>query len=446
MFKTFEEINEKIKRGEAVVLTAEEVSKMGKEYSPQEIFDRVDVVTTGTFSPMCSSGAIINFGHASPPIRMEKISLNGVEGYGGLAAVDTYIGAAAESKDKAGYGGAHVIEELIAGNDIHLVADSRGTDCYPRKHVDTYINKDDVNEFYLFNPRNAYQNYGVAVNGSNNMIYTYMGKLLPNFSNAMYATAGELSPLLNDPEMRTIGIGTRIFLGGTEGYIVWNGTQFRTNVEKNEHGIPTIPSRTVAVVGNAKKMNTSFLKAAYIKGYGVSIYVGIGIAIPLIDIDMARRVLIKNEEIETTIFDYASEEHIPIGRTNYSILQSGFLEIKGKKVKTGTLSSLYKSRQIAETLKRWIAKGKFLLTRAVKPLPQEAILNDLKIRNRKIKNILAKECINCGSCVGICPTNALFFSEKGKVEFNRDLCVKCGKCLDVCPFGIVKMEEEGNVH
>ncbi|HOI48544.1 MAG TPA: homocysteine biosynthesis protein, partial [Prolixibacteraceae bacterium] len=88
--KTYEEINRKIKAGEAVVLTAEEVSEMARSCSPEEIAERVDVVTTATFGAMCSSGAIINFGHTTPPIRMEKIRLNGVPCYEGLAAVDSY--------------------------------------------------------------------------------------------------------------------------------------------------------------------------------------------------------------------------------------------------------------------------------------------------------------------------------------------------------------------
>ena len=75
--KTYQEINEKIRKGEAVVLTAEEVSEMAKTCSPEEIVEKVDVVTTATFGAMCSSGVFINFGHSDPPIRMEKIRLTG---------------------------------------------------------------------------------------------------------------------------------------------------------------------------------------------------------------------------------------------------------------------------------------------------------------------------------------------------------------------------------
>ena len=116
--KTYQEINEKIKNGEAVILTAEEVSKMSEKVSPEEIVDKVDVVTTGTFAPMCSSGVFINFGHTEPAMRMEKITLNDVPAYGGIAAVDAYLGATAEKPGDITYGGAHVIEDLLNGKGV----------------------------------------------------------------------------------------------------------------------------------------------------------------------------------------------------------------------------------------------------------------------------------------------------------------------------------------
>jgi len=234
--RTFEEINCKIKKKEVVVLTAEEIIPLVEERGIKKATEEIDVVTTGTFGPMCSSGAIINFGHSDPPIRMKKIWLNDVEAYAGLAAVDAYIGATQLSESKnIEYGGAHVIEDFISGKQIKLKALSPGTDCYPRREIETYINKESVNQAILFNPRNSYQNYNVAINTSQRKLYTYMGILLPEMGNANYSTSGQLSPLFNDPYFMTIGIGTRIFLGGAQGYIIWEGTQFfpqSLNIEK----------------------------------------------------------------------------------------------------------------------------------------------------------------------------------------------------------------------
>jgi len=379
--KTFQEINERIKKGEAVVMTAEEVSAMAQTNSPAEIVEKVDVVTTATFGPMCSSGMFINTGHANPPIRMEKASLNGVPVFSGIAAVDLYIGATENHPENPAYGGAHIIEELIAGKDVELIAHAKGTDCYPLRNIKTTINRDNINEMVMFNPRNAYQNYPVAVNQSNRIKYTYMGSLLPRLGNANYSTSGELSPLLNDPEMRTIGMGTRIFLGGTTGYISWYGTQFKTDAEVNEFGVPVSNAATLAVIGDASRMDPSFIKAAYYEKYGVSMFVGIGIPIPVLDEEMASRVMIRNEQITTRILDYGNPDHPELGRTTYKELMSGEIELEGKKIKTASLSSMYKAREIADILKKQIKEGEFLLSEPVELFPRGKGLNSLEIRS-----------------------------------------------------------------
>lgn len=381
--KTIEEINDKIARGEAVIITAEDASRMATEKSPSEIAKKVDVVTTATFGPMCSSGMFMNFGHSNPPIRMEKVTLNNVPVHSGVAAVDVYIGATEVSPFNDKYGGAHVIEDLITGKDVKLKASAKGTDCYPETEIETLINRDSVNEMFMFNPRNAYQNYPCAVNTSGKMIYTYMGSLLPNLGNANYSTSGELSPLLNDPDFRTIGIGTRIFFGGTQGFIAWNGTQFKTTGPRNDFGIPETNSATLAVVGDAKKMSAEFIKAAYFEKYGVSIFIGIGIPIPVIDEDMARAVSIRNSQIHTMVCDYSKPDHPAIAKVNYEELFSGKISLNGKNIRTASMSSLVKARTIANQLKEAIAKKEFYLTQPVEMFPRNTKLNSLERRLEK---------------------------------------------------------------
>ena len=378
--KSFQEINEKIKKGIAVVLTAEEVSAMSRELSPAQVAEKVDVVTTATFGPMCSSGMLINTGHSTPPIRMESATLNGVPVFTGIAAVDLYIGATENHPERPEYGGAHIIEALIDGKDVELVAHAKGTDCYPRRDIRTTINRENINEMIMFNPRNAYQNYPAAVNASNRIKYTYMGSLLPGMGNANYSTSGELSPLLNDPEMRTIGVGTRIFLGGTTAYVSWHGTQYKSNSEVNEHGVPVSNSATLTVMGNARNMSSEFIKAAYYEKYGVSLFVGIGIPIPVLDEDMASRVMIRNDQITTRILDYGNPDHPELGRVTYAHLMSGEIDFKGKKIRTSSLSSLYKARKIADILKNQLHRGTFLLTEPLESFPVGKGLNSLEIR------------------------------------------------------------------
>ena len=381
MAKTFSEINKKIKKGKAVVLTAEEVIKMADEEGISKVAEKVDVVTTGTFGPMCSSGAFLNFGHSDPPVKMNEILLNDVPAYGSIAAVDAYIGATASSRTKGmDYGGAHVIEDLIRGKEIKLIAWSDGTDCYPGKHVERDLTLNDLNQAYLYNPRNAYQNYACATNTSQKTIFTYMGVLTPNMSNATYCSAGQLSPLLKDPYLRTIGIGTRIFIGGTAGYVAWEGTQFNTKKDRTDLGVPKGPAATIAVVGDLKGMSHDFLRACVMYKYGVSMFVGIGIPIPVLDEEMARFVCLKDSEIYTNIIDYSvgTLSKPSLGLVSYEQLRSGSIEIQGKKVPTASISSYKKAREIAQLLKEWIMAGTFTLTKPVAPLPSDRECKPLK--------------------------------------------------------------------
>jgi uncharacterized protein (DUF39 family) len=378
--KSIEEINEKIKSGKVVVATAEEIIGIVTEKGVKQAAKEVDVVTTGTFGPMCSSGVFINFGHSNPPIKMNKVWLNDVPAYAGIAAVDAYIGATELSESKGmEYGGAHVIEDLIAGKNVKLYATSYGTDCYPRKEISTYINRNNINQAFMFNPRNAYQNYPAATNSSDRILYTYMGTLLPNFGNVTYSTSGQLSPLLNDPEYRTIGIGTRVFIGGAQGYVAWEGTQHNPCQARGENGVPVSLAGTLALIGDIKDMSAEFIKAAIYERYGVSLFVGIGIPIPVLDEDMLIKTAVKDSEIFTAIVDKSGKTKID-KKVSYEELRSGSIELNGKQVPTAPLSSLKKAREIASLLKQWIAKGEFLLTNPVAPLPSSNTINTLEVR------------------------------------------------------------------
>jgi uncharacterized protein (DUF39 family) len=383
--RTYEEINRRIEAKEAVVMTAEEVIGLIESKGIEKATKEVDVVTTGTFGAMCSSGAFLNFGHSEPPIKMQHVYLNGVMAYGGLAAVDAYIGATELRNDEdMSYGGAHVIEELVAGKAIHLKANSYCSDCYPRKDIDTYISLKTINQAYLYNPRNAYQNYGLATNSSEKTLYTYMGKLLPHYGNITYSSAGQLSPLLNDPQMRTIGIGTRIFLGGGVGYVAWEGTQYKTTTA-TKNGVPVGAARSLALVGDLRGMSPEFVRALNFQKYGLSLGLGIGVPIPILDEDMMRSVSIRDDQIFAPLLDYAvqSRNRKPIREINYADLRSGSIEFQGRQVKTSSLSSYYKARIIAGRLKKWIEKGEFTLTQPVAPMPKE--------RAQKTLEVLSKE-------------------------------------------------------
>ncbi len=375
--RTYEKINEKIRRRQAVVVTAEEVLRCIDRHGVERTARQVDVVTTGTFGVMCSSGAFFNIGHPTPRMKLRRIRLNGVEAYAGLAAVDCYLGATQPRENgtdgPARYGGGHVIQDLLSGGKITLSAEGTGTDCYPGLILEKEISLADLPDAFLFCPRNAYQNYNCAVNGSTRTIHTYMGVLKPRYGNATYSGAGELSPLMNDPYFRTIGVGTRIFLGGGIGYVTGPGTQHAPAAPRNERGIPCKPAGTMAVTGDLKQMSAQWLRGVYLKNYGTSMMVGLGVPIPILDEEMLRFVSVRNRDIRVPIVDYSCDypqkTGIVLDETTVEEIMNGSVRVCGEDVPAYLLSSLEKARRISNILKSWIAEGRFQLTRPLERLP-----------------------------------------------------------------------------
>lgn len=380
--KTIQEINAKIRSGSAVVVTAEEMVGVVASEGVKGAAQRVDVVTTGTFGAMCSSGAFLNFGHTKPKLKASKVWLNDVEAYAGVAAVDCYLGATQVREDdplnrvhpgRFSYGGGHVIEDLVAGRKVALHATSYGTDCYPAREHRAEVRLADLRDAILVNPRNAYQNYNCAVNLSDRTIYTYMGVLRPRMANCTYSSAGELSPLFNDPYYWTLGTGTRIFLGGAPGVISWAGTQHAPRTPRTARGTPRGGAGTLMVTGDLKAMSPKYLRGASLLGYGTSLMVGVGVPIPILNEELAWVTSVSNRDLTCPVVDYGGDypqgEGGSLTEVTYADLMAGAVEVRGERIPASPLSSLPRAREIAGVLKDWIASGRFTLGEAQVPLP-----------------------------------------------------------------------------
>jgi L-aspartate semialdehyde sulfurtransferase len=382
--RTIAEINNKIQHGAVTVWTVEQLKARVAEVGITQTATEVDIIVTGTFEPMESSGAILNLGHTDPPIKIRQCWLDGVLAYSGFGAVDLYLGAS-QSAESSGMsemsdgeevrerGGGHVIEDLIAGKTVQLRATGQGTDCYPRAALDTMITKDTINQFYLFNPRNLYQNFIVGVNGGDRPLYTYLGPLQPRLGNAVYSNPGALSPLLNDPHLRLIGVGSRIFLGGGIGYVTWEGTQHFPLQKRLPNETPIGPAATLALIGDAKQMNPKWVRGCYFKQYGPSLMLGVGIPLPVLDEDVVKCCTIADDELVAPIVDFSIPRRVrpTFGLVTYAQLKSGKIKIENKMVRAAPLSSIALAREVALELKQWIEEGKFFLTEPVAPLPKD---------------------------------------------------------------------------
>lgn len=389
--RTVNEINHKIEQQQAVVWTVEELKARVKDVGVTQAAKEVDVVTTGTFEPMESSGAVLNLGHTDPPIKIRQCWLDGVLAYSGFGAVDLYLGATqmtdysgmgeladADERDSRrnavrDRGGGHVIADLIAGKPIHLRAIGQVTDCYSRASLETTITRETINQFYLFNPRNLYQNFIVGVNGGDRPLFTYLGPLQPQLANAVYSNPGAVSPLLNDPDLKLIGIGTRVFLGGGEGYVAWEGTQHFPLQKRLPNRTPIGPAATLALIGDAKQMSPRWVKGCYFKSYGPSIMIGVGVPLPVLNEEVVVRCAVQDQDLVAPVVDFSIPRRVrpTFGLVSYAQLKTGRLTIDGKSVRVAPLASIFLSRQVALELKQWIEAGKFTLTEPVAPIPMD---------------------------------------------------------------------------
>ncbi|MBO0348172.1 homocysteine biosynthesis protein [Phormidium pseudopriestleyi FRX01] len=376
--RTIAEINDKIRHKKAVVWTVEELKARVLEKGIPAVTKEVDVVTTGTFEPMESSGAIINLGHTDPPIKIRRCWLDGVPAYSGFGAVDLYLGATevAEAQDGEEIrerGGGHAIADLIAGKPIHLRAIGQVTDCYPRASFETTLTKDTINQFYLYNPRNLYQNFIVGVNGGDRPLFTYLGPLQPHLGNAVYSNPGAISPLFNDPELDLIGPGTRIFLGGGIGYVAWEGTQHFPKQKRLPNKTPIGPAATLALIGDAKQMNPRWVRGCYFHNYGPSLMLGVGVPLPILNEQVVLHCAVQDQDVVAPIVDFSIPRRVrpTFGLVSYAQLKTGRITLEGKPVRTAPLASIFFSRQVALELKQWIESGEFTLTEPVIPLPMD---------------------------------------------------------------------------
>ncbi len=380
--RTIAQINEKIRDRSVVVWTVEELKTKVADIGVTQAAKQVDVITTGTFEPMESSGAIINLGHTDPPIKIRRCWLDGVPAYAGFGAVDLYLGATQvvdysgmgdglDIDDSKERGGGHIIEDLIAGKPIQLRSLGQVTDCYPRSSFETTITKETINQFYLFNPRNLYQNFIVGVNGGDRPLFTYLGPLQPRLANAVYSNPGAISPLLNDPDLKLIGIGTQIFLGGGIGYISWEGPQHFPLQKRLPNRTPIGPAATLALIGDAKQMNSKWVRGCYFKNYGPSLMLGVGVPLPVLNEEVVNSCTVQDRDIVAPVVDFSIPRRVrpTFGLVSYAQLKTGKITIEGKSVRVAPLASIFLSRQVALELKQWIENGEFTLTEPVASIP-----------------------------------------------------------------------------
>ena len=218
--RSIEEINHKIKEGEATVLTAEEVTQMVKNGETPQAED-VDVVTTGTCGIMSGTAALLHLKVGEPGSfkKAKKIYLNGVPGFPGpcpnewLGSVDLMIYGTAHSVNDHQYGGGFLFKDMVAGKEIEIEVESTQGEI-----IKSTTTLEEMGTARMIGTRMAFKNYTAFVNPNTESVSSIFHAIDMEgpFKGLSFSGCGEINPLQNDPSMQTICMGSKILLNGAE--------------------------------------------------------------------------------------------------------------------------------------------------------------------------------------------------------------------------------------
>ncbi|HOE45891.1 methanogenesis marker 16 metalloprotein [Methanothrix soehngenii] len=369
--KEFSEILERIERSDAVVLTAEEVSRLVEDEDRSSL-EEVDVVTTATRAVMSGTYAILSFPVAEPGSfqRARNVWLNGISAQVGpcpnenLGVLDMVIFGTAHSRDRPDYGGGHLFRDLVEGKTIQVEVqtDEGGL-------LQAEVGLEDMPHARMFGSRHAFKNYSAFVNPGDQPVRTifHARGFEPHCQGATFSGCGQINPLKCDPLRETIGIGTRILLNGAEGYVLGTGT--RSSRDKpNLSDFADMHHMTAEYMGG------------FITGLGPECICSLAVPIPVTSSIILEEIARRDREIALPVNDINTRT--VIGQANYGdVWEDVDLEVEFDP-------------------QRCRGCKKCLVERAC---PMRAVRYDQEARVAIRDGSL---CFHCGLCVTECPNGA----------------------------------------
>jgi putative methanogenesis marker 16 metalloprotein len=369
--KEFSEILERIERSEAVVLTAEEVSRLVEDEDRSSL-EEVDVVTTATRAVMSGTYAILSFPVAEPGSfqRARNVWLNGISAQVGpcpnenLGLLDLIVFGTACSRDRPDYGGGHLFRDLVEGKTIQVEVqtDEGGL-------LQAEVGLEDMPQARMFGSRHAFKNYSAFVNPGSRSVRTifHARGFEPHCQGATFSGCGQINPLKCDPLLETIGIGTRILLNGAEGYVLGTGT--RSSRDKpNLSGFADMHHMTAEYMGG------------FVTGLGPECICSLAVPIPVTSPTILEEIARRDREIALPVNDINTRT--VIGQANYGdVWEDVDLEVEFDP-------------------QRCRGCKKCLVERAC---PMRAVRYDQEARVAIRDGSL---CFHCGLCVTECPNGA----------------------------------------
>ena len=369
--KEFSEILERIERSEAVVLTAEEVSRLVEDEDRSSL-EEVDVVTTATRAVMSGTYAILSFPVAEPGSfqRARNVWLNGISAQVGpcpnenLGLLDLIVFGTACSRDRPDYGGGHLFRDLVEGKTIQVEVqtDEGGL-------LQAEAGLEDMPQARMFGSRHAFKNYSAFVNPGSRSVRTifHARGFEPHCQGATFSGCGQINPLKCDPLLETIGIGTRILLNGAEGYVLGTGT--RSSRDKpNLSDFADMHHMTAEYMGG------------FITGLGPECICSLAVPIPVTSSTILEEIARRDREIALPVNDINTRT--VIGQANYGdVWEDVDMEVEF-------------DPQRCRGCRRCLGE---------RACPMSAVRYDQEARVAIRDGLL---CFHCGLCVTECPNGA----------------------------------------
>lgn len=382
MTRTIQEIERKVESGDAVVLTVREVEELVSAGKQREV-QQADIVTTGTMGIMSGTYAILSFpiAKAGEYRKFTRASINGVPTSVGpcpnesLGIIDLMVFGTMECEGRHDYGGSFLIRDLVEGKPVSVEATSNDG-----RTVESTLTINDMPTAKLLSTRNCFRNYRAFVNPSDQEFRSIFSSqpFPPRFGGLSFSGCGHLNPLQNDPQLRYVGVGSRVLYNGTEGYVFSTGTRCS----------PKYPN--LMTVADMKSMDPT-LMGGFITGFGPECLASYAYAIPMLDEETLKLVLTKDEDIPLSVGDIRDRHKI--GQANYGQVWTGRDEViredKGPCIHCQVCA----------------AKG---------VCPTFAIVVD-----SSGPSIDRSRCVNCGACVRACQ-DGCFKGNLGDVKVRID--------------------------
>jgi putative methanogenesis marker 16 metalloprotein len=373
--RSIEEINAKITAGEVTVCTAYEFCNMVRAHDD---VNEVDVVTCGTKGIMSGTYATLSFRATAPNVfeTAQLAWLNDVPAFVGpcpnerLGLLDLIVYGTAVSRSDTKYGGGHLFRDIVKGNDIDFeVLTTMG------QRIKGQTNLQDMQFARLSATRNVFKNYNAFVNPNDGCVKSIFSVtcLEGPYKEATFSGCGELNPLEKDPQLETIGVGTKALFNGAIGFVTGTGT--RSSAQKpNLSGYAPLEGMDPRYVGG---FNTSA---------GPDVFCSWAIPIPILNTSLLESVSRTDDRIPLPIVDVNGRA--PLGHARYG-----------------------------DVWRREYGRIRFSNNECVSCEECQVAENCPTAAFTPNKGIDRKECVRCGACLSSCPHGALK-GDLGAIDLN----------------------------